>query len=476
MLGTDASPELELTLTDLLPRTGKTSSASQGQRRRARTRRIEDRRGFWRGRPVVQFITLGTLVLIALVLATFWLAGRAAGHEAVNDARSRSVFLERAVVAQEMPPGLVASQPAAVAAFDRVVHRQVLGGWLVRVKIWDASSRIVYSDEPRLIGRQFALEPDALQLLHAGASGAVVGRLSDLTEPENRYERSFGKLYEAYTVTRSPEGQPLLFEAYFRYSDLTHRSDQILGQFLPISIGGLLIFVALTIPLVWRLASRARRAREERERLLRRAVDASDAERRRIAADLHDGVVQELAGASFALAAASKRIPEAPAVSASLDRVAAGLRQSMRSLRSLLVEIYPPNLHTEGLAAALGDLLAPLPGTGLTTSLEVPEHLDLPPDVAAIVFRVAQEAIRNTQRHASAELLTVSVQIIEETVVLTITDDGVGFEPARKAAEGHVGLRLLADLAAEAGGRFEVRSTPGTGTVVRLDVPLGTSP
>ena len=128
-------------------------------------------------------------------------------------------------------------------------------------------------------------------------------------------------------------------------------------------------FAALTIPLVWRLDRRVRRAREERERLLRRAVEASDAERRRIAADLHDGVVQELAGASFALAAAAKRMPEAPAVSASLDRVAAGVRQSMRSLRSLLVEIYPPNLHTEGLTPALGDLLAPLPGSGLTTSL-----------------------------------------------------------------------------------------------------------
>ena len=111
-----------------------------------------------------------------------------------------------------------------------------------------------------------------------------------------------------------------------------------------------------------------RRAREERERLLRRAVEASDAERRRIAADLHDGVVQELAGASFALAAAAKRMTGSPrAVAASLDRVAAGVRQSMRSLRSLLVEIYPPNLHTEGLAAALGDLLAPLPGSGCAT-------------------------------------------------------------------------------------------------------------
>jgi signal transduction histidine kinase len=424
----------------------------------------------------VQFVTLATLVLVALVLTTSWLASRAASNEAVSDARSRSQLFQRAIVGPEMPRGLVTSEPAAVAAFDNVVRRQVLGGWVVRVKIWDGTGHVVYSDEHRLIGQRFAIEPDVQALLSAGKTGSVIGKLSDLTEPENRFERSFGKLYEAYTVTRSPEGRLLLFEAYFRYSDVSHRSDQILGQFLPISIGGLLIFLALTIPLVWRLASRVRRAREERERLLRRAVDASDAERRRIAADLHDGVVQELAGASFALAAAAKRMPEAPAVSASLDRVAAGVRQSMRSLRSLLVEIYPPNLHTEGLSAALGDLLAPLPGSGLSTSLNVPGNMDLPPDVAALVFRVAQEAVRNTQRHAQATVLAVRVELHEGAVVLVVEDDGRGFDPVVKAADGHVGLRLIADLAAEAGGEVKVVSRPDAGTLVRLEVPLETAP
>ena len=208
------------------------------------SRSTDDGRGLWRGRPVVQFITLGTLVLIALVLATFWLANRAASSEAVSDARSRSQLLERAIIQPEMPRGLATSQPAAVAAFDTVVHRQVLGGWLVRVKIWDASGRIVYSDEPRLIGRRFTLEADELAAPTRGVQRQRRRQLSDLTEPENQFERSFGKLYETYTVTRSPEGQPLLFEAYFRYSDLSQRSDQILGQFLPISIGGLLVFVA----------------------------------------------------------------------------------------------------------------------------------------------------------------------------------------------------------------------------------------
>jgi two-component system NarL family sensor kinase len=457
-------------VTDVLSRT-RGSSRAKTVRRRPGGAQFASRGRLWRGRPVVQFITLGTLVLIVLVTATAWLAGRAAQHEALNDARSRGLLLGRAVIGPEMPPGLIRSEPAAVAAFDHVVHRQVLGGWLVRVKIWDASGRIVYSDEPRLIGQRFALEPDALALLRAGRAGTVTGRLSKLSRPEDRFEQASRRLYEAYVVEKSPEGQPVLFEAYYRYADLSHRSDQILSGFLPISIGALLLFQLVTVPLVWGLARRVRRGREERERLLRRAVEASDAERRRIAADLHDGVVQELAGASFALAAAAKRLPDAPAVSASLDRVAAGVRQSMRSLRSLLVEIYPPNLHTEGLAAALGDLLAPLPGSGLSTSLEVPERIDLAPDVAGLVFRVAQEAVRNTQRHADANVLAVHVCFADERVVLTIRDDGRGFDMTQRAPEGHVGLRLLADLATQAGGTLDVRSSSGTGTTVGLKVP-----
>jgi two-component system NarL family sensor kinase len=465
-------------VTDLLPQTREQARArpagwrSVGRRTAlGQNKPGAGQRRFWHGKPVLQFVAAGLLVLAVLVLAIYWLAGRAALNEAVHDAHSRSTLLERSVIRPEMPRGLITSQPTAVAEFNKVVQRQVLGGWLVRVKIWDTSGRIVYSDDPRLIGQQFTLDAAKMKVLSSGSFGHVTGGLSHLDEPENKFEQASRKLYEAYAFTRSPEGQPLLFEAYYRYSDLSTRSNEVLSGFLPISIGGLLLFEIITLPLVWRLATRIRQGREERERLLRRAVDASDAERRRIAADLHDGVVQELAGASFALAAAAKSLHDEPAISASLDRVAAGVRQSMRSLRSTLVEIYPPNLHTEGLAAALGDLLAPLPGSGLSTSLEVPDTLDLGREVAAIVFRVAQEAVRNTQRHAQATVLTVKVTTTSETVILTVTDDGRGFDPLRGADQGHVGLRLLGDLAAEAGGTFEARSTSDSGTTIRLEVP-----
>jgi signal transduction histidine kinase len=210
--------------------------------------------------------------------------------------------------------------------------------------------------------------------------------------------------------------------------------------------------------------------------LLLRALDASDLERRRIARDLHDGVVQELAGASFALSAAADAVRaepgSSPATSASLDRVAAGVRHSIRSLRSLLVDIYPPSLHDEGLPAALTDLLAPLPGSGTQTTLNITPNLDLAPETSALVYRVAQEAVRNAQRHAGAAHLDVEVSRRVDRVVLVVQDDGQGFDPGvseKAIADGHVGLRLLSDLVAEAGGELMIRSGPG-GTTVRLEV------
>jgi signal transduction histidine kinase len=426
----------------------------------------------WR-RPVVQFVTAMVAVIVLLCLVTGILSRRAALHEAVRDARTSTQQLARAVVQPNLPRGLTNGSAPAIAATDQLMRGRVLDGWLVRVKIWDGSGRILYSDEPRLIGDRFALEPAELDILRSGGDAA---ELSDLTAPENRFEAASNKLYETYARVQSPDGTPLLFEAYYRYSDLTKRSREILSSFEPLAIGGPLLLGLITVPLVWRLARRLRRARLDHERLLLRALDASDLERRRIARDLHDGVVQELAGASFALSAAADAVrtePGAsPATSASLDRVAAGVRHSMRSLRSLLVDIYPPSLHDEGLAAALTDLLAPLPGGGTQTSLTVAPDLDLAPETSALVYRVAQEAVRNAQRHAHAAHLDVEVSRRVDRVLLTVQDDGCGFDAAgseRAAADGHVGLRLLGDLVAEAAGQLIVRSGPD-GTTVHLEV------
>jgi signal transduction histidine kinase len=227
------------------------------------------------------------------------------------------------------------------------------------------------------------------------------------------------------------------------------------------------------VPLAYRLARSLRRSQEDREALLVRAVEASADERRRIAADLHDGPVQDLAGISYSLSAAAETETSAETRATLLD-AEAGTREAMRRLRSLLVEIHPPNLRSSGLEAALGDLLAPLAAGGVATTLAVDVDGALDEEDERLVYRVAAEALRNVQRHAKATRVDVDVRSEDGTVRLEVADDGVGFDEAdreRRRAEGHVGLSLLEELAAHSGTSLAIRSAPGAGTSVALELP-----
>ena len=147
-------------------------------------------------------------------------------------------------------------------------------------------------------GHQLELGDDQQVVLDNGGSDAEV---SDLSKSENSLDQELGRVLEVYTRVEAPGGEPLLFELYLTDRNLEARADELYRLFRPLTVGGLLLFLLLTTPLVWVVSRRADAAAADRERLLVMAADASDAERRRVARDLHDGVVQDLAGTSFAL-------------------------------------------------------------------------------------------------------------------------------------------------------------------------------
>jgi signal transduction histidine kinase len=164
-----------------------------------------------------------------------------------------------------------------------------------------------------------------------------------------------------------------------------------------------------------------------------------------------------------------------PGGALTISRPAAVVRETIRELRTLLVDIYPPNLHQSGLAAALEDLVAPLAAGGIAIELDVPEGLELPSRAEALLFRVAQEAVRNTLHHAGAERVAVHVSTARGRARLEVRDDGAGFvvsDVLARMRDGHLGLRLVAGLAHEAGGRLDVTSARGEGTTVTVEVPL----
>jgi signal transduction histidine kinase len=206
------------------------------------------------------------------------------------------------------------------------------------------------------------------------------------------------------------------------------------------------------------------------------ATDASDAERRRIARDLHDGVVQDLAGTSFALSGLAREVENRSndEQRTQLEQLAASARSSLMSLRSLLVEIYPPELAGAGLAAALQDLVAPAKEASVTVQLDVTDVDDLPDEVTALIWRTAQECVRNALRHGQPSQLHIDVHVEDagHLAVMSVSDNGRGFDTTEPLEGDHFGLRGLRDLARESGGSLDVRSAHGEGTEATLRVPV----
>jgi signal transduction histidine kinase len=426
---------------------------------------------------------VAVLVFVSVAVVGSITARRAAEREAVNDAATITDALATSVLQPALEDALISADPAvsgpAVTRLDQVVRSRLLSSTLVRVKVWTPQGKIVYSDEPRLIGDVFPLEEDELDALRRPSTKAEV---SDLSEPENRFEaapdgKPGRKLLEVYRPVWTPQHHELMFETYSGYAAVTARSSQLWRAFGGITLTSMLLLLLAQAPLTWALIARVRRAQTEREAWLAGAVSASDEERRRIAATLHDGAVQELAASAFLVAGAADRTRAGgDLISAGqLDLAADTVRSSIGGLRSLLVDIYPPSLRTAGLAAALPDLTAPLRARDLEVGLELPEAVELPAVIEAMIFRVAQECLRNIIRHADAGRVELKLVLGEAAVVLEITDDGIGFDPVAVLAEppeGHFGLRLMADQAAANGATLLVRSAPGQGTTWRMELPL----
>ncbi len=415
-------------------------------------------------REVAVSALLSTVAAVGIGVGGFWAARTVATGEAVHQAEQATQILAVAVIEPAVTSGLTQGDPDAVDRLDDVVGASVLSDQIVAVKVWRDDGTVLYSDDLEGIGTRFPLAADQREVF---ATGEPHAELSDLSEEENADQSDFEQLLEVYVAIEDPDGTRLLFETYQSTAGIDAATERILRAFAPVVLGGLLLFGAIQALLNWRLARRLQGSQEERERLLAQSLAASDHERRTIAADLHDGVVQDLVGVTYSLDALAA---DDEAHARELGAAARSTRRSVRSLRSLLVEIYPPNLSQVGLAGAVADLVAAGP-----SEVDIETHIDpaitLPERTAQAVYRAIREALSNVRRHARASHVLVDVDCSGPgSVVLTVTDDGVGFDPTAVEA-GHVGLRLLADLAHSLGGTLAIDSAPGSGTTVRMVVP-----
>ena len=424
------------------------------------------RRTVW-GRELAAFCAVALLILLAVSAGTVWVSERIARANALEEAERTAERLGRFLIA----PALLdapAEGPDRFAELNRAAASRMSDGSVTRMVVWRPSGEVVWATERRIVGRTLDVSDDLL----TAAGGETVSSVDEA--PETTADGAPRALLEVY-VPLEARGEDLVFEAYFSYDGIAGQAARLRGQIIPMAIGALVGLQLVQVPIAASLARRVRRQEAERTALVQRNVEASERERRAIAADVHDGPVQDLAGVSYALSALRGSLPEER--QPTVDKLVGAVRNAVQSLRRLMVDIYPPDLSGPGLGVAIADSAEPLRAAGVEVLMDAAPLPEMTPDAAAVLYRTAKEALANVAHHAQAKRVWITLEETElrggPAVRLEIADDGVGFPASTdKRAEGHLGLSLLRDRVVDLGGAVTLGERVGGGALLTAVVPL----
>jgi signal transduction histidine kinase len=222
-----------------------------------------------------------------------------------------------------------------------------------------------------------------------------------------------------------------------------------------------------------------RRLSEERGYLLQKTITAQEEERKRIARELHDEWAQTLAAVTVNLDQASQALPGDLAwLKERLDRTQALAVDALKALRRLILDLRPALLDDLGLVPAIRWYAETrLEANGIALDFQASgSQQRLPPEIETALFRIAQEALNNIQKHARAEVATIRLGFQADRVVMSFQDDGqglqVGLVLGGEGGEPGWGLLGIRERAALLGGSFSISAEPGRGTRIQVEVPL----
>jgi PAS domain S-box-containing protein len=217
---------------------------------------------------------------------------------------------------------------------------------------------------------------------------------------------------------------------------------------------------------------------EDRTRILQRTNAAIEAERNRIARDLHDGPIQGVGAVTLSLQAVKLMLDSGDMARASdtLGIVQQELGEEANNLRRVMSDLRPPLLEERGLVPAVRELCSRFEREhGIPVGVKAGPYGDVPADVETVAYRVAQEALTNVSKHAKAGEVSVAVTSGTGVVQVEVTDDGMGFDPLdvrEFLRAGKVGLASMRERAELSGGTLTIRSRPGGGTTVSASLPF----
>jgi len=385
--------------------------------------------------------------------------------------------------------------PAERADLDRLIVGTPLGEQVVSFKVWSPKGEIIYSPNPEQIGRTFAVDGHLLEAFN----GEVVSEISDLGEQENEYERSrWETLIETYAPVRSEgSGEVFAVSEFYQLPGTLQaeiRSAQIRG-WLIVGISTLVMYLLL-IGMVRRASTTIRIQRSELLDNLDELQEALDDNRRlqarvsraaartttlnerflrRVSSDIHDGPAQDV----------SLALLRVEGIAEGLDGNGRGSREDVKRLRSALDSaLVDLRAISHGLRTPSVEDLTPgeaarrevtdyerMSGESVTFET-LGESFSGSPPVNITVYRVVQESLANSFKHARSASRGVEVTSTDSQVEVLISDTGPGFDLARVSGGQTLGLVGMRERVELLGGTFTVTTRPGGDTVVRATLPV----
>ncbi|MGL4178748.1 MAG: sensor histidine kinase [Dermatophilaceae bacterium] len=423
-------------------------------------------------RVILARVVVATLLASAAATAVgLWVTRATAETEALREATIRPNLIANTVVTQALESGLYSEEELRTPARDelRAEVTKVLDGiWLVSANLWTEDGRVLWSADPGLVDRRFTTPPPGDPALGYPRSAVPA---TDLSRPENVGLRSKGELVEVHRWLTAPSGEPVLLQVFVNKNTVGVRTDELWTQLSAPLLGVMLGLAAVLLPLLWVILRHGHRQRED---LLRRSIRALREERHRVAGRVHDGPVQDLSAALLVLDGLAARAVGAgdPSLGDDLRAVTEQVRRAGEDQRTLLDDLYPPEFTRSAFVRTINDAAGPVRAAAISIDVKVSANAvaAIAPSEQELIRRLIDEALRNIAQHAAATAARVRLDVEGPDVVLEITDDGTGFDPERlqEPESGHLGTRVLRDLAREAGAQLLLRTAPGAGTSWRL--------
>jgi hypothetical protein len=328
----------------------------------------------------------------------------------------------------------------------------------------------------------YIFDPDTLRLLYVNQSalrnlGYSAEAMRAMTPLDLKPEFTAASFRERVAPLLRGEQEAAMFQTHHRRADGTLYPVEVHLQLVGQDTGRVFLAVIFDITERRQAEQALRDYTGQLRQLSLRMFETAENERRRLARELHDRIGQNVAALSLNLSMMRGELSEdcRRQVNARLDDSESLLQQTAQLVRNVLADLRPPGLDELGLVAALKEHARQVAGrVGFSAAVSGSElSLRLPPATEITLFRIVQEAFANIAKHAHATAVAVTLEAGPDTAVLTVADNGCGFDPMARPAQptSSLGLVSMRERAEAIGARLRIESAPGQGTRVIVEAP-----